>query len=853
MSGSINTNVPGQGMQGVSTGVSNDGATKLKGVSSGVIGNAALNMMQGQKVVASSQLDTRPKLAQPAPSGAKMSAQADAKNELVELDALDSEIKKDAALLQKALHNNEKLSSEQRKQLNEWSSSLDDSADHLATLQGKGLDKQNNQKKFLASMGQFKQDEIVASGDKAKMDAMLKTKFGSNLPTHIKNLKALGYNESQIKMMLLVSPGKANSMLQGKAASSAENYLKNLGYNKAQIASLLSLSKGGDPKQLSADNQKVLQSLMAKMGISSAEAKVLLATSDRLSLQNIVDKNEPGSESKVKDLKNLAFMLKEIATEKNSNLPEILDQMGMIYEVLALLHKMGHKQREFSRLSRQMAYDSAKTEIENQAQLIKDSALKTMIADVVMGGVTIAGAGVSAFMAFRPTGAKAGGAGAKQPDAKPPLSGKNPGPDGSGASKTPSPPSGKSNPIKGSTPAKPGANPSDGGKFMAQPSANNGGLAKPGSGVGGNNTSGPTAKPGSGVGGNNSAGAPGKFGNDVGGGRIGGGTRSGVGSSSKASAGNKGNNGNGKMDPMSPRYDKSPGQLSTGKQIPSQRSIDVKQLKNGTFKNPDGSKPGNLRDLQMSKYGVSEPKLSGPGSNAPKLNGNINKPSGPGTNKVSNNQAPKTNQNAEAQAGSNRDTGNQKGGDQNKNNASNKENNGANTPTGAGSGGKGGSGGSGGKGGKGGKGQDGKKAANDISKNQSKNDKKKASKDEGDEAKAKGAKDKAAQDKAAEDAKADLEANSANIRTQKNLQLGQIATQFTNAAGTFSSAGLKYWAAEDQAKQKESEARQKFYENVAQSSGEMMQNHQDLTKNALSAFEQIERSNSDTLKSMSRA
>ncbi len=90
--------------------------------------------------------------------------------------------------------------------------------------------------------------------------------------------------------------------------------------------------------------------------------------------------------------------------------------------------------------------------------------------------------------------------------------------------------------------------------------------------------------------------------------------------------------------------------------------------------------------------------------------------------------------------------------------------------------------------------------------------------------------------------------NKISANNNKAMALGQIM----QGAGQATSGIFKFLAAEDQALQKESEARQKTHENAAQAWSEWMQLQQEQVKNCQSKIDEISRIHFDTLKSLSR-
>ena len=96
-----------------------------------------------------------------------------------------------------------------------------------------------------------------------------------------------------------------------------------------------------------------------------------------------------------------------------------------------------------------------------------------------------------------------------------------------------------------------------------------------------------------------------------------------------------------------------------------------------------------------------------------------------------------------------------------------------------------------------------------------------------------------------------------NMEEQQRLSAlqGQAATinALFGGLGSVAGGGFKFLATEQQALQKESEARQKSHEYAAQSWSEWMQLHQDQIKNCQSKIDEINRIHFDTLKSLSRS
>ena len=97
----------------------------------------------------------------------------------------------------------------------------------------------------------------------------------------------------------------------------------------------------------------------------------------------------------------------------------------------------------------------------------------------------------------------------------------------------------------------------------------------------------------------------------------------------------------------------------------------------------------------------------------------------------------------------------------------------------------------------------------------------------------------------------DKDAKDANA-VARNQAKGAAYSSVATGLGTVLSGGFKFMATQEQAEQKESEARQKTHENAAQSWSEWMQLNQDMIKNAQSKIEEITRIHFDTLKSASR-
>ena len=100
------------------------------------------------------------------------------------------------------------------------------------------------------------------------------------------------------------------------------------------------------------------------------------------------------------------------------------------------------------------------------------------------------------------------------------------------------------------------------------------------------------------------------------------------------------------------------------------------------------------------------------------------------------------------------------------------------------------------------------------------------------------------------DATALSQAQSAAL--QRGMQSATAVSQIVSGAGDVAASGFNYQASLHDAKQKEHEAFQKTHDNAAQSWSEMMQLHQDMVKTVQSKMDEIIRTTSETLKSLTR-
>ncbi|PJE79762.1 hypothetical protein CI610_01264 [invertebrate metagenome] len=892
MSGSIQ----GPGSQPLTTTTigAESGAALSKGVGKGAVGDAALNMLQSEKTVAQSQIEHRPALAKPV-SPTKTS-QSEAKTELAELNTISEEAEADVANLLKALKEG-KLSPEQKQQLNSWGVDLEDTGNYLEMLKGKNLDNPKNQRFLLASMGQKQAEDVMSLRDPKVLQQALTDKYGkAGLAEQIKDLKSLGYNESQIKSMLtMASPHKVDAQLLSKyPAGTKEHKLASLGFNKNQMTELLALLKGGTTPKGSMVNNQFFRDLLGKAGFSKTEIDMLLATSDKNAMSKMIQHGQDFSKDQIDDFLVAGHLFKTMASKTNPVMPEHLDQLSMIFEVLTLLHKMGARERQTSRLTRQIAYDGAKKAIEDQADEIRKAATKTMVAEVVGGAMSITG-GMASIGGAVGGGPKGGTGKTGSQNGKSGMAGKA---DDIELSNQKSSSKQKNNNSKGK-----GVKGNVDGQTQ-QPSA--GGKTKNNTGKQSKDLEGQMNEASSQKADTKAeqqtiqnrqktdikrdqmktdikqnqqndqvttnsvknaqtdgAGVPTKPGTGI---RDGAAGRAGqVRQNTQVN--------NGKMNPNHSRYDKSPGQSSvTGKRIPSQRELDVKEFRSGNY-NRDG-KQMNWKNFQEAKYGkgnfekkaqAKTEQQTGVGRSNNQLGSKDNAKQPTGTNnrqtQANKQKADLENQQANGKTSNKQAEDNQQmslqdrkkaelkrvnerfGGKSDSEGGTSGKISGTSTPT---VGGKTNTTKGGGQG-KSGQGK------SDKAEFEQANMKQESAK--GDKKSADSKADKAKKDAKAGDAakKADMEqAQMESAQMQRRTTIAQGFGQVLNGLGQVTSGIIKYQAAEHNARERELQAVQKAYENAATSSGEMMQNHHELVKNALGKFEEIERTTADTLRNLAR-
>lgn len=301
------------------------------------------------------------------------------------------------------------VTKEEGEKLRLYASVLDDTADYVDLLAGKGVETAEGKRQVLASMGgfhKFQLDNLEQLSNSKDVASFLSSQHqGLDKKTAI--LRTLGYNDGQIKtLMSLAPPDTDGSRLdQMRAAGSdVKAVLQALGFSDSAegLAALLA----EQPPKVGSDEQK---QLLAKMGFSDQESEIILLSSNPASLKNQASMIRNAPEVLADYLRTEGAGMKTLASDKAFADMKILEQLVDIFAVIELLFKMSATQRSQARQFRSIEYEAAKNEVLNQADEMRSAALMSAIGGWVSSGTKIVAGATQVGMAVKPsTGGQAG-------------------------------------------------------------------------------------------------------------------------------------------------------------------------------------------------------------------------------------------------------------------------------------------------------------------------------------------------------------------------------------------------------------------------------------------------------------
>lgn len=382
--------------------------TANKAVGSGLINSdAKLQMMQSKKAITGSQLAHRPTLLKPKDIGMKAQASANqaASNDLSGLGKMtEAASSKVAAAMMRAQVGMQ--TPEDQNLFRRNAKILDDGADYIDSLfKGNNQLSKNEKTNILGGQGfndQQIEDLLLSQSDQAGVKSKIQKKHGDTYHQNLADLKKMGYDEDQAKLLLIlgddniIKNDKRKLEISGhfKGNNNAQNLAK-MGFNQNQINDLLNGKQAAQGQTKSRTANEHLSSLNQKMGFSEKEAKILLASaqSEKANEQSNLIKRLQKNHTQVSN--NMRRLSKNAQLMSNSPskpfLEEHLKQQADIFMVLELIHEMSVKQRRFGREMRQLEHDSAMKETLKQADHIRKAAVMQLAADCVSGGMSIAG------------------------------------------------------------------------------------------------------------------------------------------------------------------------------------------------------------------------------------------------------------------------------------------------------------------------------------------------------------------------------------------------------------------------------------------------------------------------------
>ena len=410
MSGSVQ----GAGGQPINVGAPSidESGESTKTVSSGLIGNnAQLQMMQSHKAITHSQLAHKPTLLKPKEMGMKAQASANqaASADLTGLGKMTEAASMNVASTMVRVQLGMQVPEDQA-MLQRHADTLSEGADYIDSLfKGKGELTKGEKANILGGQGfddQQIEDLFLSQSDRAALTAKNQQKHGSTYNQKFVELKAMGYDEHQADMLLLLGDdsimknenrtAELNRLF--KDSADAQKLVK-IGLNEQQIKSLLNTDNTAQKNTRAQVDSDRLLKLNEKMGFNDREAKILLATgrseklNEQASLLKRMQNNPSEVSNKMRDVSQNAQMIAN--SPLKPYVEEHLKQLADIFMVLELLHEMSVKQRRVGREMRQLEYEAARQETLKQADHIRKAAVMQLAADCVMGGMSIAGGLVS--------------------------------------------------------------------------------------------------------------------------------------------------------------------------------------------------------------------------------------------------------------------------------------------------------------------------------------------------------------------------------------------------------------------------------------------------------------------------